>query len=302
MSEFTASPIHFPMFGENFALNPPSYFSIFGMRFYLYGLLIAIGFALAVLYCYKRSREFGIKPDNLLDMLLIAVPLAVICARLYYCVFEWDYYSQFPLEIINIRSGGLAIYGGVIGAIIGVTIYCRVKKISIGAMLDAGSFGLLIGQAAGRWGNFTNRECFGNETSVFCRMGLTDPVTGEIKYYHPAFLYESLWNILGLILLHIFSKKAKRRVDGQLFIMYIGWYGIGRFFIEGLRTDSLYLWNTGIRVSQLVAGVCVLAAVALLIYFYVRKKTGPLWVDNENNTFNAAEVTKNDEENKQEEK
>jgi phosphatidylglycerol:prolipoprotein diacylglycerol transferase len=276
------------MFGEGFVINPPSHFTVFGQPLYLYGIIIAIGFVLAVLYCYRRCEQFGVKRDSLLDMLFAAVPSAIVCARLYYCVFEWDYYFSHPLEIINIRSGGLAIYGGVIGAVIGAAIFCRIKKIPFGAMVDAGSFGLLIGQAVGRWGNFTNRECFGGETSIFCRMGLTDPISGQTVYVHPAFLYESLWNIIGLALLHIFSKRVKRRFDGQLFVLYIGWYGIGRFFIEGMRTDSLYLWNTNLRISQLVAGACVIAAAALLIYNYVRKNDRkPLWADSESNPLNA---------------
>ncbi|MEG0036405.1 MAG: prolipoprotein diacylglyceryl transferase, partial [Oscillospiraceae bacterium] len=129
--------------------------------------------------------------------------------------------------------------------------------------LDLGGFALLIGQAVGRWGNFINREAFGRETEIFCRMGLTD-AAGNTIFVHPTFLYESLWNLLGLLLLHIFSKLGKRRYDGQLFAMYIAWYGIGRLFIEGLRTDSLYLFNTGIRVSQLLAGITVLGAIAFL--------------------------------------
>jgi len=274
MTDYRDSPISFPMFGAGFSVDPPYSFSIAGFPIYLYGITIAIGFALAVLYAYRHSTRFGIKPDKIPDMLLFAVPLAVICARLYYCVFEWDYYSRFPSQIINIRNGGLAIYGGVIGAVSGAFIYCKVTKTSFGDMLDTGGFGLLIGQAVGRWGNFFNREAFGRETTIFCRMGLTDPATGATTYYHPTFLYESLWNASGLLLLHILSKKFRRKFSGQWFAVYVLWYGLGRFMTEGLRTDSLYLWGTGIRISQAVAGVSVISAAAILIYkFYGAKRT-----------------------------
>lgn len=257
--------ITFPMLGEWFSVAAKPYYELFGIRFYWYGAIIAVGFLLAVLYCAKRAPQFGVSVDELFDMLIIAVPLAIVCARIYYVVFNFDLYRDDLLQVFNIRNGGLAIYGGIIGGAIGAFFVCRRKRIPPGAMLDIGGLGLLIGQTAGRWGNFINREAYGGVTDVFCRMGLTDPVTGSTVYVHPTFLYESLWNMLGLILLHYISKKGKRRYDGQLFIMYVAWYGLGRMFIEGLRTDSLYLFSTGIRVSQLLAGISVIAAVTLLI-------------------------------------
>jgi phosphatidylglycerol:prolipoprotein diacylglycerol transferase len=208
-------------------------------------------------------KDFGLTQDNFIDMLLFAVPSAVIGARLYYVVFNYSLFKGNFWSIFNIRSGGLAIYGAIIFAIVAVIIYCRVKKTSVGAYFDLGAFGLLIGQTVGRWGNFFNREAFGRETDVFCRMGLTD-AAGKTIYVHPTFLYESLWNILGLILLHFFSKSGKRRYDGQVFAMYVAWYGFGRMLIEGLRTDSLMLFNTGLRVSQVLAGASVVIALAYL--------------------------------------
>ena len=190
-------------------------------------------------------------------------------------------------NIIAFREGGLAVYGGIIGAAIAFWIYCRVKKIPIGNMLDAGSFGLLIGQAIGRWGNFFNREAFGVETKLPWRMGLTfnryeyipslDQVIPpwETRYFHPAFLYESLWNTAGLVLMHFFSKKRKTKYPGQYFLFYVAWYGLGRFMIEGIRIDSLLIPGTGIRVSQALAAVSFLTAASILIRNHLRAVTVP---------------------------
>ncbi len=255
--------ITFPMFGDKFAIDPPSSFQLFGIPLYWYGFIIAVGFLLAYLYCSRRSKQFGLTQDNLIDMLLCAVPSAVVGARLYYVIFNYSEFKDNFWGVFNIRGGGLAIYGGIIGAVIAVIIYCKVKKTSVGAYFDLGGLGLLIGQTVGRWGNFINREAFGRETDIFCRMGLTD-ASGKTIYVHPTFLYESVWNLLGLLLLHLFSKSGKRRYDGQLFAMYVAWYGFGRMLIEGLRTDSLYLFDTGLRVSQVLAGASVVIALVFL--------------------------------------
>jgi phosphatidylglycerol:prolipoprotein diacylglycerol transferase len=169
-------------------------------------------------------------------------------------------------------EGGLAIYGGVIAAVIVILIYARVKKLPAGVFFDVGGLGLLIGQAVGRWGNFINREAFGGETDLPWKMGLTT-VKGTF-FVHPMFLYESLWNIVGFVGIHIFSKKY-RKYDGQVFLLYLAWYGFGRFLIEGLRTDSLYLGNTDIRVSQLVAALTFSVAVFLLLRNKMRRKCTP---------------------------
>lgn len=258
-----ASPITFP--GLGIEVNPsPVAFTVFGKEIYWYGILIALGFVLAVLYACRCAPQFGLVEDNILDMLIAAVPLAIIGARLYYCIFYWELYADNPVSVLYIWEGGLAIYGGVIGAVLGVFLYCRIKKTPMAPLLDVGGMGLLIGQMIGRWGNFLNREAHGGETDCLLRMGLTDSA-GNTAYYHPTFLYESVWNLVGFLILHFFVKK-RRRYDGELFTLYVGWYGLGRVWIEGLRTDSLYLFGTGIRVSQLVAGLSVLAAAFLLLW------------------------------------
>jgi len=272
--------ISFPMFGETFVIDPPTSFTVFGFPLYYYGLIIAGGFFLAMIYAMKISREFGLTQDNIIDMLLFAVPLAIVGARIYYVACQWQDYAGDLMSVFNLRQGGIAIYGAVIGAVIGAAIACRWRKISIGAMLDIGSLGLLIGQGVGRWANFINREAFGSETDVLWRMGLTNPNTIKTVYVHPTFLYESVWNLLGFLLLHIFSKKGKRQFDGQFFAMYVAWYGFGRMFIEGLRTDSLFIPGTPIRISQLLAALSFVGAMLFLIYM-LRRPYEPqkLWVN-----------------------
>ncbi len=250
------SSISFPFLG-NWSINPPSYISLFGLNIYLYGILIALGFVLGILYCAHRAPEFGISADSFYDMVIWLIPISILGARLYYVVFEADYYLQHPGEILAVWEGGLAIYGGIIAGVLTAFVFCKVKKLSFPDMLDVSSFGVLIGQSLGRWGNFFNREAFGAETGVFCRMGLTAPDGTQI-FVHPTFLYESLWNLCGLIFLIVFTKKGKRRYSGQCMLIYLFWYGLGRSWIEGLRTDSLYIGSTGIRVSQLLSLVLVL--------------------------------------------
>lgn len=263
--------ISFPELGLSF--NPSRVaFSIGSKAIYWYGIIIAVGFLLAVIYAIKRSEQFGLTQDNIIDMLICAVPSAVVCARLYYCIFRWDLYRDNPISMLYVWEGGLAIYGGVIGAVLAVVIFTKVTKIRTAAMLDVGGLGLMIGQSIGRWGNFINREAHGGLTDSFLRMGLTDGA-GATVYVHPTFLYESLWNILGFVILHFYSKR--RRYDGQIFVMYLGWYGLGRMFIEGLRTDSLYLGSTNLRVSQLLAGLCVVFAVFFLFYNKVFREHEP---------------------------
>ena len=252
--------ISFPSLG--ITMNPPSSFTIGPLTIHLYGVIIAAGLMLAVLYACRRSREFGIKEDDVIDGVLWVTPFAIICARLYYCLFSWDSYADDPISILYIWNGGLAIYGGVIGAAIGVIVFCKIKKIKIPALLDLVALGFLIGQAMGRWGNFFNREAFGCRTDSFFRMGLLNSITGTAGYFHPTFLYESVWNVLGFVMLHFASKH--RQYDGQIALGYAAWYGLGRTFIEGLRTDSLYL---GVfRVSQLLAAVTCFAALVVLVW------------------------------------
>ena len=263
--------ISFPGLGLSF--NPSRVaFSIGSKPIYWYGIIIAAGFLLAVYYAMKRADQFGLTQDNIIDMLICAVPLAIIGARAYYCLFSWNLYKDDPIRVLYIWEGGLAIYGGVIGAVIGLFIYTKVKKVKTSAMLDIGGLGLLIGQSIGRWGNFMNREAFGAQTNSFLRMGLTD-ANGATIYVHPTFLYESVWNAIGLLILHFYSKR--RKFDGQIFLMYLGWYGLGRMFIEGLRTDSLYVGSSNLRVSQLLAGICFLGVVIFLVYDKIFREHDP---------------------------
>ena len=258
------SEISFPALG--IALNPPRSIALGPLSIHFYGMIIAFGLILAVVYATRRSKQFGIKEDDVLDGVLYVTPFAVLCARAYYCIFSWEHYADDPIRLLYIWEGGLAIYGGVLGAAIGVTVLCRVKRIKLPAMLDLVSLGFLIGQSIGRWGNFFNREAFGAETDTFLRMGLMNRYTGDVTYYHPTFFYESLWNAIGFLLLHQLSKK--RQYAGQIALGYAAWYGLGRAFIEGLRTDSLY-WGP-FRVSQLLAAVSCFAAVSVLLWLNLR--------------------------------
>ena len=256
--------ISFP--GLGIELNPPKGFDIGPIHIQFYGAIIAFGLVLAAIYAMKRRKQFGLTENDLLDGILWIVPFAILCARLYYCVFEWDRYADNPIRILYIWEGGLAIYGGVIGAVVGIFVYGKIKKINPFAMLDLVGLGFLIGQAIGRWGNFFNREAHGGVTDNFLRMGLLDPVTRQGECYHPTFLYECLWNVVGFVLLHFLSKK--RKYDGQIALGYVAWYGLGRALIEGLRTDSL--WWGPFRVSQLLAAVSCIGAVAALVILTFR--------------------------------
>ena len=259
------STISFPFLGLE--LDPPRGFALFGLNIRFYGIIIAVGLLLAVIYALKRRKTFGLKEDDILDGVLCIVPFALICARAYYCIFSWSDFKDNPVSVLYIWQGGIAIYGGIIGALLGILVFCAIKKISLGALLDLVSLGFLLGQSIGRWGNFFNREAFGAETDSFFRMGLYDTRSSAYRYVHPTFLYESLWNIAGFVLLHFLSKK--RRYDGQIALGYVAWYGLGRAFIEGLRTDSLYLGD--LRVSQMLAAVSCFAAALALVLLAFRK-------------------------------
>ena len=256
--------ISFPSFGIE--VNPPRILQLGPLTIHYYGLIIAIGLMLAVCYACKRSKEFGLKEDDIMDGVLLVTPFAIICARIYYCAFAWEEYAANPISVLYIWNGGIAIYGGVLGAIIGMAALCRHKKIKLLPVLDLILMAFLIGQSIGRWGNFMNREAFGAATDSYFRMGLYNTVTNQWEYYHPTFLYESVWNMVGFLLLHFLSKK--RQYDGQMALGYAAWYGLGRCFIEGLRVDSL--WWGPFRVSQVLAGVTCVAALAVLAWQYTR--------------------------------
>jgi phosphatidylglycerol:prolipoprotein diacylglycerol transferase len=275
------NPITFPGLGITLNLDRVA-FSIGSKPVYWYGIIIGIGFLLGAWYGSHIARRYGITEDNVTDMLIFALPLSILGARIYYVVFYLDLYTKSDgsfdwAESVAIWDGGLAIYGGIIAAVLTVTVFCLVKKLSIGALLDIGGFGLLIGQAIGRWGNFFNQEAYGAETTLPWRMGLI--VGGEQIYVHPTFLYECLWNVAGFFLLRYIAKHW-RKYDGQMFTLYVAWYGLGRFWIEGLRSDSLYFFGltffgTPIRTSQMLAALSFLVAVALLIWNLKFKKHTP---------------------------
>ncbi|MCI9626995.1 MAG: prolipoprotein diacylglyceryl transferase [Clostridia bacterium] len=260
-------PIRFPGVGLECSINPVA-FSVLGKPIYWYGIIIAIGFALAVCYAVREAKRVGLSGDVLMDLILIGAPTAIICARAYYVIFSWDYYRQHLGEIIAIWNGGIAIYGGLIGAFSVAAVYAKVKKISLTTVLDVTAPGFLLAQGIGRWGNFVNQEAFGGVTSLPWRMELFLPEQNAYVAVHPTFLYESLWNLAGFGLLVALRKK--KPFDGFIFCAYLLWYGLGRVWIEGLRADSLYLGP--LRVSQWLAGACVLICAAVIMLKLCRGK------------------------------
>lgn len=260
MNPSNYSSISFPFLGLE--VNPPRTVSVGPLSAHYYGVIIAVGLILAAWYCSKRSKEFGLTEDHVLDGVLWVTPFAIVCARIYYVAFSWDMYAENPISALYIWEGGIAIYGGVIGAVIGVAVFTKIKKIRLSATLDLVSLGFLLGQAIGRWGNFMNREAFGAATDSFFRMGLFNTKTEMWEYYHPTFLYESVWNLTGFVVLSLLVKH--RKYDGQIALGYAAWYGLGRCLIEGLRVDSL--WWGPFRVSQVLAGVTCLIAVSVLLW------------------------------------
>lgn len=291
--------LSFPGLGLSFELNRVA-FTVLGHPIYWYGIIIAVGFLLAVWFCSRQAGRFGIKPDDIIDMLLFAVPLCIIGARAYYVIFYLDLYRRADgsLDVgkmFRIWDGGLAIYGAVIMAAIVLFLFCRAKKINFLAFADLGVYGLFIGQLVGRWGNFMNIEAYGSVTGLPWRMcgpsiaqellekGLVDAqayqaILDGTLGVHPTFLYESLWNLAGLCILLVILKKG-RRFDGQTFFTYLFWYGLGRFWIEGLRTDSLYFFGTGLRVSQILALVSCVTALCLLIWSFRKRSGETLYVE-----------------------
>ena len=266
--------VQFPGLGLSFELDRVA-FSIGGMNIYWYGVCIAVGMCLALVFAFRHSVEFGVDADAMVDVILIGVVMGILCARLYYVALSpYQYHSL--KDVLAIRDGGLAIYGGIIGAFLFGGLACKWRKVPVLPMFDLAAMGFLIGQGCGRWGNFFNQEAFGANTKLPWGMisnttmeyisNHYDELGGKVSALdpiHPCFLYESIWCLIGFIILHFYLKH--RKFDGEVFLMYTGLYGLGRFFIEGLRTDSLYLGN--IRVSQLVAGTCVLASLVLIIVF-----------------------------------
>lgn len=256
--------------------------SIGSLEIYWYGVIIAVGFGLGLWVYLSHNRSCGIHPDEGLDIILWSMLGAIVGARAYYVAFQWDHYKDNLKEIFNLRGGGLAIYGGIIGALIVAFIVCRSKKLPMLPVADAAFPGVMLGQAIGRWGNFFNMEAFGTNTTL--PWGMTsDTISNYLSRHqaallaqgvvvdpampvHPTFLYESLWNLIGVavLLLWLFPRRS---YDGQITLGYTAWYGLGRFFVEGLRTDSL-MWGS-VRVSQALGGVLFIVAAGLMLAIFL---------------------------------
>ena len=300
--------VSFPGLGLEFELNRVA-FSIGGFNVYWYGLLIGIGFMLAGTYALLNARKVGVDSDRLIDVVMVGLVCGVIGARLYYVIFDWETFQGDLSKIFDIRQGGLAIYGGILAGMAGGIIMAKIRKVRVRPAMDLAAAGFLIGQGIGRWGNFVNVEAFGSNTSSI--LGMTGPkVVGYLTQVknsgaawaqnidphmpvHPTFLYESIWCFVGFLLLFRYIKK--RRFNGDIALRYMIWYGAGRFWIEALRTDSLMLVpSIGLRASQLVAGIAVVAGVAAEIYFTHKFKDKPLMVELALNADNKAAMKKLD--------
>ncbi|MEQ2528807.1 prolipoprotein diacylglyceryl transferase [Bacillaceae bacterium CLA-AA-H227] len=249
-------------------LNPIA-FSLGPIDVHWYGIIIGVGLALALFLAIREGERRGLEKDTFADLMLWAIPIAIISARIYYVLFEWGYYSQNPGDIIKIWNGGIAIHGALIGSVVTAYVFTKKKGISFWKLTDIAAPSIILGQAIGRWGNFMNQEAHGGEVSraFLENLFLPDFIVNQMyingTYYHPTFLYESVWNLLGFILLISLRRVNLRR--GEMFLTYVIWYSIGRFFIEGLRTDSLML-TENLRIAQTISIALVIGAVALLIY------------------------------------
>ncbi|MDD6988034.1 prolipoprotein diacylglyceryl transferase [Ruminococcus sp.] len=256
--------VSFPGLGLDFTISPVA-FSVGSYPIYWYGIIIASGLLLAVLYAWRSAPRFNVDFNKLVNCILVGIITGIIGARLYFCFFQWDYYSRNPIEILYINNGGLAIYGGIIGALAGGLTVAKIQKMKILPILDIAMMGFLLGQGIGRWGNFTNQEAFGTPTNLPWRM--VSEGTNMVGV-HPCFLYESLWCLLGFVLLHFYG-KYKQKYSGQIFFSYLVWYGFERMFVEGLRTDSLYLpfqlFGMDIRVSQVLSFAIFVTGLVMLI-------------------------------------
>ncbi|WP_156470463.1 prolipoprotein diacylglyceryl transferase [Levilactobacillus senmaizukei] len=265
------------------ALNPIAV-HLGPIQVHWYGVIIATGVIIAVLLAVREGNRRGIKADDIYDMILWALPAALIAARLYYVIFEWKYYAKNPGEIIAIWDGGIAIYGSLIGAGIVVYLFCRSRFIPTWLMLDVAAPTVILGQAIGRWGNFMNQEAFGQITSLSFLQGLHLPdwviqqmlITGS--YRQPTFLYESTWDLLGFVVLMSLRHYPGLFKQGEVFLSYVLWYSFGRFFIEGMRTDSLWLFHL-LRISQVLSIVLFVGALAIMIYRRRRSAPLPAYLD-----------------------
>lgn len=274
--------VEFPNLFEGTRITYSRGFSLFGLSIYWYGVLIAVGLVLAYMYAMHRmDKDFGIVKDRAFDVIFAATVGGFLCARIYYCVFttldpESTTKYNFVTTFTTIHDGGIAIYGGIIGAVLIGLLFCKIRRVKFTAMIDIASLGFLIGQGIGRWGNFINQEAYGEACDKDWLFAMTGTriaeEMGDKVYVHPCFLYESVWCVLGFVLLHFYSKKL-RTFDGEIALLYAAWYGLERFFVEGLRTDSLMAGD--FRVSQLIAAVsCVVAVILFVVFKIMAKKKG----------------------------
>lgn len=274
--------IRFPHLGITLE-HVPRWFQIGGLDIACYGIVLAAAMMTGIFLVMKIADKTGQKGDDYFDLGIWAIAVSVICARIYYVVFSWDYYRSHIAEIVNIRQGGLAIYGGIAGGILTAILFCHIRKMSVRVVLDTACIGLVWGQMLGRWGNFFNREAFGGYTDSLLAMQIPlndlriDEVTQQMLDHqqvidqvvyvqvHPTFLYESLWNLGVLLILLVLTFRVRERFSGMVVLFYLLLYGSGRVWIEGLRTDQLLIPGTQLPVSQLLSGVLVLLSAVLLV-------------------------------------
>lgn len=263
------------------AIDPVA-FSLGPLEVRWYGVIIALGIILAFIVAQREMVKRGFHPEYLTDLLIWAVPLAIVGARIYYVIFKWDFYSQNPEKIIQIWNGGIAIHGALIASFLTAYFFTKKRGTSFWKLTDVVAPSLLIGQAVGRWGNFMNQEAHGGEVTrtflenLMLPNWIIEQMYIDGKYYHPTFLYESVWNIIGVIILISLRKVNLRR--GEIFLLYIIWYSVGRFFIEGMRTDSLYLIGD-LRTAQVVSLLGIIIAISLLVYRRITVKPPVRYLD-----------------------
>lgn len=284
------SIIEFPGLGITLEVNRVA-FTVFGVDIYWYGVLIAVGLLLAIVVAFSQAKLFGLDSDRMIDVIVVGIVMAIICGRLYFVLFVDTSYTTF-YQLIDLRAGGVAIYGGIIGAFIGAFLGCKWRKVPVLPMFDIAAMVFPIGQAIGRWGNFFNQEAFGSNTggplgmisehttayltANQAKLAAEGIIVDPFMPVHPTFLYESVWCAVGFLLMFLYRKH--RKFNGEIFLFYVIWYGIGRAIIEGLRTDSLMVGDTGIRVSQLLAAASALIAFAIWLAVRVRRRGIPLVV------------------------
>ncbi|WP_251554958.1 prolipoprotein diacylglyceryl transferase [Neobacillus muris] len=269
---------------ENIQPLNPIAFSLGPIEVHWYGIIIGCGLALALFLAIREEKRRGLPKDTFADLMLWAIPIAIISARIYYVAFEWDYYQNHPGDIIKIWNGGIAIHGALIGSVITAYVYCKTRGISFWKLTDIAAPSIILGQAIGRWGNFMNQEAHGGEVtrSFLENLHLPDFIINQMyingTYYQPTFFYESIWDFAGFILLILLRRVNLRR--GEIFLSYLIWYSIGRFYVEGLRTDSLMLGS--LRMAQMISIALIVAAIIIIVYRRARSTSKARYLDLEN--------------------